>query len=89
MPPQLTRLLVFVLVVCAPLSVQASDCNQLFAGQQPPSLLNAKLGQRTTGRIENFAALESNTEMPAVRCKIQEIHTISLAISGYPAGGIT
>jgi hypothetical protein len=60
MPPQLTRLLVFVLVVCAPLSVQASDCNQLFAGQQPPSLLNAKLGQRTTELCNDaYAALAS------------------------------
>jgi endonuclease G len=59
-PPQLTCLLVFVLVVCAPLSVQASDCNQLFAGQQPPSLLNVKLGQRTTELCNDaYAALAS------------------------------
>jgi endonuclease G, mitochondrial len=48
MQPQLTCLVSFMLAICTPWLAQARACDQVFAGQQTPSLLNGKLGQRTT-----------------------------------------
>ena len=43
-----------------PSVAQAETCSQIFAGQQPPALLNAKLTQRTTPLCNNaYAALDS------------------------------
>ena len=39
---------VFVLVLCVPRLAEADACDQIFAGGQPPVLLNAKLSERTT-----------------------------------------
>lgn len=43
-------------LVCVPALAQAGGCAQLFAGQQPPALLNAKLAQRTTPLCNAFYA---------------------------------
>lgn len=42
------RISLVLLVLCASVPVQADECGQLFAGEQPPILLNAKLARRTT-----------------------------------------
>lgn len=55
-----SRLLVFVSVLCAPALARADSCGQIFAGRQPPALLNAKLGERTTPLCnEAYASLAS------------------------------
>jgi endonuclease G len=54
------RLLVMVWALCASSLAQAGTCNQIFAGEQPPVLLNAKLAQRTTALCNDaFAVLAS------------------------------
>ena len=59
MLPWLTRL-VSGLAVCTPWLAQAGTCDPIFAGQQPPTLVNAKLTQRTTELCnEAYAALAS------------------------------
>jgi endonuclease G len=37
-----------LLILCASVPARAGDCDRLFAGGQPPALLNVKLAQRTT-----------------------------------------
>jgi endonuclease G len=60
MPPWLTRLLVSALAIGTPWLAQADTCDPIFAGQQPPVLLNAKLAERTTELCnEAYAALAS------------------------------
>jgi endonuclease G len=55
-----TRLVVFVLTLCAPLLAHASACDAIFADGQPPVLLNVKLAQRTTLLCnDGYAALAS------------------------------
>jgi endonuclease G len=54
------RVVVVVLVACAPWPAWADDCAALFAGGQAPVLLNAKLAPRTTLLCnETFAVLAS------------------------------
>jgi endonuclease G len=54
------RLVVFILVLCTPLLADAGSCDQIFAGGQPPVLVNAKLMQRTTMLCNNaYAVLAS------------------------------
>lgn len=54
------RLLVLLSVVGAPSLAQAGPCDQMFAGQQPPTLLNAKLAERTTPLCNDaYASLAS------------------------------
>jgi endonuclease G len=52
--------MVVISAICLPFSAQASACDQIFAGQQPPVLLNASLAQRTTALCNDaYAALAS------------------------------
>ncbi len=54
------RVLLCLSPACAPTLAQAEGCAQLFAGQQPPALLNAKLAQRAMPLCNAFyASLDS------------------------------
>jgi endonuclease G len=54
------RLVLALLALCAAWSARAGECDSLFAGGQPPVLLNARLVQRTTPLCnEAYAALAS------------------------------
>lgn len=59
-PIRVCRLLLCMSVVCMPSLARADGCAQIFAGQQSPTLLNAKLAERTTGLCNNaYASLAS------------------------------
>lgn len=56
----LFRVSLVVLALCVSMPVQARECGQLFAGGQPPVLVNAKLAPRTTELCnEAYAVLAS------------------------------
>jgi endonuclease G len=57
---RIARLVIVISAICLPFSAQASACDQLFADQQLPILLNARLAQRTMALCNDaYATLAS------------------------------